>query len=132
MAAFFPGILAARWGLQKASTAKRSNPAIAVLAIQRALLLFTAAGINRLPTFVVTACIALYQRCKTLHFEPSGAISNTSVVSTGNLRSLGEARFDRLGADQCARRDEIRTLAAIRLSFAAGSGHGSACYPYAA
>ncbi|MHC1479915.1 YoaK family protein [Frateuria aurantia] len=125
LAAFFPGILAARWLMARAAATPYAQVARRVLTAQVLLLLLTALGIHQLPAFAVTACIAFMSSMQNTTFRTIGPLSYTSVVTTGNLRSLGESIFGWITGDRSKYRGEIQALSSICLAFAAGATTGA-------
>jgi len=91
--AFFPGVYAAQWLRQQSGLKGEAWAAIAALCVEVAAL----AGIGLLPQSIpdmlVTFAIAFVAALQSSCFANIGKWSYTSVVTTGNLRTLGKAMF---------------------------------------
>jgi len=122
--AFFPGILAAQW----IRTRKLAPAWSAAVIVAAEIAIIGSLGIlsDVVASQVTTAGIAFAMAMQNSGFEKVGEWSFTSVVTTGNLRSLGEALFASLsGSEGKQTWRKTATLAAICGSFAVGAGVGA-------
>jgi uncharacterized membrane protein YoaK (UPF0700 family) len=127
MLAFFPGVFAAQW-LRKRSFADdplRATPVI--LGIEIAILAVVGCLSFAFPHIAVVFAIAFAAAMQNSGFHHAGKWSYQSVVTPGNLRSLGEALFSVMSSSRSPEAsDQARTLAILCGSFACGAIAGAA------
>jgi uncharacterized membrane protein YoaK (UPF0700 family) len=127
MLAFFPGVFAAQW-LTKRSFPDNPPRAVAVcLGIEIAILTVVGFLSFAFPHIMVIFAIAFAAAMQNSGFHRVGKWSFQSIVTTGNLRSLGEAFF----AVMFLRReseasDQARALSVVCASFVSGAVAGAA------
>ncbi len=122
MLAFFPGVFAALLlGDWTASSGKLRAPVIS-LAIEIAVLLVLAALPGGVPRGLLVFMLAFVASLQSCCFDRVGTWSYNSVVTTGNLRTLGIAAYKGIfpHRDPIAAREAL-LFAAICASFAAGA-----------
>jgi uncharacterized membrane protein YoaK (UPF0700 family) len=122
MLAFFPGIFMAQW-LRRRSFAGGPLRATAVsLGIEMAILTVVGLQSSAFPDMVVVFAIAFAAAMQNSGFKRAGKWSYTSVVTTGNLRSLGEAFYAVMFSPRKPEAsDQARAMATICASFVCGA-----------
>jgi uncharacterized membrane protein YoaK (UPF0700 family) len=93
LVAFFPGIYAAQWLRQRSAPKGEFHAAVAALCVEIAAIVAIALLPHRVPDMLVTFAIAFVAALQSSCFANVGRWSYTSVVTTGNLRTLGKAMF---------------------------------------
>jgi uncharacterized membrane protein YoaK (UPF0700 family) len=127
MLAFFPGVFAAQW-LRKRSFPDNPPRAAAVcLAIEIAILTVVGFLYFAFPHIVVIIAIAFAAAMQNSGFRRIGKWSYQSIVTTGNLRSLGETLFAVVfSPHEPEASDQARALAIVCASFVCGAIAGGA------
>jgi uncharacterized membrane protein YoaK (UPF0700 family) len=127
MLAFFPGVVAAQW-VRKRSFPDNPPRAMAVcLGIEIAILTVVGCVSFAFPHLAVVFAIAFAAAMQNSGFDHVGKWSYASVVTTGNLRSLGDAWFALMFLPRNPdASDKARTLAIVCASFACGALAGAA------
>jgi len=91
--AFFPGVYAAQWLRQRSGPEGAVRAAATALCIEIVTLIAIALLSRRIPELVITFAFSFVAALQSSCFANVGLWSYTSVVTTGNLRTLGKAMF---------------------------------------
>jgi uncharacterized membrane protein YoaK (UPF0700 family) len=114
MVAFFPGIFMAQWLHKRRFADDQARAAAVSLCVEVAILTIVGVLSPTLPDTVAVFAIAFAATMQSSGFQRVGKWSYTSVVTTANLRSLGETLFAIMFLPHNPEAsDQARTLAAI-------------------
>lgn len=125
MLAFFPGVFAAQWLLLHWPATGVRNAAVVVLSIEIVILVAIAVLPATFPESPVTFGISFVAALQNSAFKQTGQWSYTSVVTTGNLRSAGEAIYAALAQPSRLANQKARVFVAFCVAFVVGSALGA-------
>ena len=123
--AFFPGIFAGQAIMARRTIAGLRSDAVVLAAELTTLLVIGSVG-SSLSTALVTFSISLISAMQNTAFKTVGGIAYTSVVTTGNLRSMSEDLFVGWSRGDAKALAKARILGAICAAFAIGALAGAA------
>ena len=114
MLAFFPGVFTAQWLHKRRFSDDQVRATAVSLCVEVVILAIVGALSPALPDTVAIFAIAFAATMQSSGFQRVGKWSYTSVVTTANLRSLGETLFAIMFLPHNPEAsDQARTLAAI-------------------
>ena len=126
--AFLPGVFAGQ-SIAAGRVGGKPRPDVVILAVELSMLLVIGAVGRSLSAAAVTFGISLVSAMQNTAFKTVDGIAYTSVVTTGNLRSMSENLFAGWSRGDAEAYGKARVLGAICAAFAVGALAGAIVTP---